>query len=280
MDANNILDNINTIAEKLYKSIEIEVYPILDKIVNIGPKILKEEPLKKIFFENRINGITVIANSLILLFLMYYICTQLLSIYNGNKADNILMFIVKIVIISIVINNSYYICSEILNIFELFSNAIDEVIFKSIGKEATFNELKEIIINIKDILNSDYISLEGIIKGILSFGSVTVLINFAIRYVTIIFLIIISPIGLACMASELTQEFSKTWFKLFISNLLIQIIVKIIIFIPLAFSKTSDIIYKVILVGAIYMIYRINNFAKEITSKFVSTKSKTNIFRG
>ena len=127
-------------------------------------------------------------------------------------------------------------------------------------------------------MNSDLLSLNGIIKGMISFGAVSVLINFSIRYVTVIFLIIISPFAFVSLASDLSIEIFKTWIKLMFTNLFIQIIVKLLILIPIAYKNTNNTMYKIILVGTIYLIYKINNFTKEILLKFTSEIKNYNIF--
>ncbi len=278
MQVQDILNNLNIIAEKLFKSVENQVFKTLDEIVLVGPDILKQEPLKNIFFENKLNGLVVIANSLILLFFIYYVLSNLLSMYNGNKVQNMYSFIIRIIFVAILVNSSYYICEQILNIFELFTNSIDQFAKSISGKVVNFENLKEIIVSINDFMNSDLLSLDGIIKGIISFGAVSVLINFSIRYVTIIFLIIISPFALVSIASELSIEFFKTWLKIFVTNLFIQIIVKLIIIIPIMYKHTNNIMYKIILVGTIYLIYKINYFTKEIFVKFSSQVKNFNFF--
>jgi hypothetical protein len=229
MQAQDLISNLNLIAEKLFKSVEGQVYELLDKILIITPEILKEEPLKNIFFENKINGITIIANALILFYLIYYSFTQLLSLYNGNKAENIYSFVIKLIIVSVLVNNSYFICEQILNIFSTFTGTITLFTNELSGKDISFVTLKENILSIKNFMKNDLLSLDGIIKGIISFGAVSILINFSIRYVTIIFLLIISPISFVTMSSDLTSGIFKTWGKIFVTSLITQVIVKIII---------------------------------------------------
>lgn len=278
MQAQDILNNLNIIAEKLFKSVETQVFKTLDEIVIIGEDILKVEPLKNIFFENKLNGLVIIANSLILLFFVYHILTNLISMYNGNKVPNMYSFLIRIVFVIILVNSSYYICEQILHIFELFTNSVDIFAREIAGKSVDFQSLKEVIISINDFMKSDLLSLDGIIKGMISFGAVSLLINFSIRYVTIIFLIIISPFALVSLASDLSIEFFKTWIKLIVTNLLVQIVVKLFIIIPLMYKHTNNIMYKIILVGTIYLIYRINTFTKEIFLKFSAQTKSFDIF--
>ena len=41
----NILNNLDIIADKIFKSVETQIFPLLDTILDISQDILKEEPL-------------------------------------------------------------------------------------------------------------------------------------------------------------------------------------------------------------------------------------------
>jgi len=279
MNVNDIINSLNLISEKLFKSVEGEVYTTLDKIVNISPDILKSDPLKNIFFENKVNGIIVIANSLMMLYITYYMFTQLMSLYNGNTTENIYTFIIKLVVVFILINNSYFICELILNITNEITNSIEMYGENISGQDLTFTNLKEKILSIKDFMKNDLLSLDGLIKGVISFGAITILINFSIRYVTMIFLLIIFPLTLTTLTSSITSGIFKSYFKIFIVTLFTQIIVKLVILIPLMYKDVDSIMYKIVLVGTIYIIYRINTFVKELFVKITEESKYTNIFR-
>lgn len=279
MNVNDILNSLNIISEKLFKSVEKEVYITLDKIIDIGPNILKIEPLKSVLFENKINGIIIIANSLMMFYITYYICSQIISLYNGNKAENIYIFIVKIIIISLIINNSYFIIELILDLFDKITYSINLYCSDVCGMDLTFNNLKEKILSIKDFMKNDFLTLDGLIKGVISFGAVTVLINFSIRYVTIIFLIIIFPLVITTLSSNITIGIFKSYFKILITSLTTQIIIKLILLIPLIYKDVNSIMFKVILVGSIYIIYKINMFIKDLLVKMSEESRNINIFR-
>lgn len=279
MEANDIITNLNYLLEKVFKSIEGEIFKTLDKLTMIGPEILKEEPLKNIVFENKVNGLVIIANTLILFFVIYYVFKQLIGIYNGNKIESIYVFIIRIIIVCIIVNFSYYICEEILNIFGILGESIDTYASDLINRKVTFENLKDSIINIENIINTDLVSLDGIIKGIISFGSVSILISFSVRYVTVIFLIIISPLAFVCLSSNLTSGIFNMWVKMLIVNLTLQIGIKLLIFIPLAYKNQNDIIYKIILVGTISLIYKFNIFIKELLARISNENNVKNIFK-
>lgn len=272
MSEQNILNSLNGVIEKFTLSFGEDFFKLLDKIVVITPNILKEEPLKYIFKSSE-NGIILIANSLILFYSCYYIFSIIISMYNGMTKENISHFILKLVVVVLIVNNSYYICNQILTFNELFNQSFSEFSNNIIGKEPNFSNLQKEVTNLEEILKNDNLTLEGIIKSLISFSSFSLIIVFSIRYVTIIFLIIISPITLMCMFSNVTRGITKTWGKVLFINLIIEIFIKLIILIPLAYKK-EDIIYKVILLGSIYVLLRINNFVKEFVAQISLPKKR------
>lgn len=279
MQVTDMINNLNLVFENLFKSVEGEVFVLLDKIIIFSPNILDQEPLKYIFTSKASSGMVIIANSLIIFQVLYYVFEQLLTLYNGNKNENIYVFIIKIICITVVVNNSYFICSQILEIIDAFTNSISLFSKQIAGQDVSFENLKENIIIIDDFMKSDLFSVNGLIKGIISFGSISVLINFSIRYVKIILLIIISPIALVCFSSSLTIEIANNWVKMLVTSLLLQVIIKIILLIPIAYKDVDSFMYKIVLVGSIQLIYSINNINLEIFSKISNRKNISNIYQ-
>lgn len=267
MNATNIIDNLNQISEKVFKFVEKEIYELLDKIVTIDLQIFNKEPLKLFFSKGIADSFIIIANALLIINIIYYIISILISMYNGKSVDNVNKFILKTISIGIIINYSYFICEEIIDCINNVTITIDYVSKHILNKELKFVNLREIIINIENFLKNDLISLNGLIKGMISFGSISIFIQFSIRYVKIIFLIIISPFAFLSMGHEITYGFFKMWIKLFFGNILIQIIVKLLLFIPIMCQSYNDNLYKVILVGVIHIIYRLNSFSQELFAK-------------
>jgi hypothetical protein len=61
---------------------------------------------------------------------------------------------------------------------------------------------------------------------------------------------------------------------MFITNMSIQVITKLVLIIPLAYKNTSSVMYKIVLVGTVYTLYKITNLSKELFAK-ISEKSST-----
>lgn len=270
MELSSVLGNFNALFEKILKSVESTIYKNLDKITDITPKLLKQEPIKKLFFSDKVNGIILIANSFVMFYICYYIICTFISMYNGKKIENFYSFILKMVLVLIFVNNSYYLCEQILNIFSIITNAIADFGKDAVGKEINFVNLNEKVTSIKKLMKDDAISLNGIIRGIISFASINIMINFSIRYVTIIFLIVFSPIGIILSFSKITRGIFKSWLNMLIVNLSIQVITKFILIIPLAFKTVNSDIFKMVVIGTMYLLYKLNTFIKEILNKIGS----------
>lgn len=275
MNVTDIISNLNSVFEKMFKSIEGEVYEVLDNIMVIKSDILSIEPIDKIISSS---GFILIANSIILFLVVYYTFTVLISMYNGNKSENVYHLIIKLILVGILVNNSYFLIEQILNLNESLTLGVESLCEDLAGKKVCFNSMKESILSIKDFMKADFLSLDGLIKGVLSFGTVTILINFCVRYVTIVFLIIISPIAFCLLASDLTSNIFFTWIKMLAVNLFSQVVLKIILVVPLMYKDTGSMMYKIILIGTIYIIYKFNGFVKEFFSKFSKDKINKNIF--
>lgn len=263
MEVDNILNAINIIAEKIFKSVEGEVFKGLDNFLIINENILEKEPLKILFVKGEEQGLVVLVMSFVIFFLVYYIIARIIAMYNGENVDNIFKYMLRIVICVICSASSVFLCELVLSM-----NGILTDIIANVGKDLTneticFESLREVVLNLEQYMSEEALSIDGIIKGVISFGATTILITFAIRYVIVIFLILISPIAIMFAASDATYGIFKSWTKMLCGNLLIQNVVIIILIIPLSVKNVDSNLYKIILVGSIYLLYRINNFSKE-----------------
>ncbi len=263
MEVTNIINAINVIAEKIFKSVEGEVFKGLDDLLIINHEILGKEPLKTLFVKGDSEGLIVLAMSFVIFFLGYYIIARMLAMYNGENVDNIFKYMLRIIICVICSMSTFFILEQILNINGLLTEALTSIGKDLTGEKICFESLREVVLNLDKYMSEEALSIDGIIKGVISFGATTILITFAIRYVTIIFLCVVSPIVIMFAASGATYGIFKSWIKMFLGNLFIQNVVVIILMIPLAVRDVDSDLFKIILVGSIYLLYRINNFSKE-----------------
>ena len=93
-----IIDTINSIFEKLFASIDNNLYSALDKITFINSDILSDDTFEKIFGTSTSDGILIIANSLLLGFILYYSIKYLLSHITYKQIEQPFSFIIKLII--------------------------------------------------------------------------------------------------------------------------------------------------------------------------------------
>ena len=132
MEVTNIINAINIIAEKIFKSVEGEVFTGLDDLLIINHEILDKEPLKTLFVKGEGEGIIVLVMSFVIFFLVYYIIARTIAMYNGENVDNIFKYMLRIIVCVICSASSLFILEQILNINGLLTETII-----SIGKDLT-----------------------------------------------------------------------------------------------------------------------------------------------
>lgn len=262
----DIVSVINTLAENVYSSIEQEVFVFLDEMLVIDKKILKLDIFKKLSFSSEDNYIILLALCFVTMFVICFGIKKIINMYSGSNDANTWKFVLKLIVSTMLMVSSYFLIETLLDI----NNMITEVL-KSIGEETTgyeisFETLKTVINKIDT--SSGFLSLNGAIKGLAGFGAVTVLINFCIRYITVVFLILVSPIAFMLSINDSTFGMFSQWLKLTISNLIIQNIVILVVMIPLSTKDMESNIFKILLVGSIYILYKVNSFVFEITAGF------------
>ena len=87
-----IIDTINTIFENLFSSIDNNLYSVLDDITFISSDILNDKNFENIFGTQSSNGILLIANSLLLAFILYYAIKYLLSHLTFSRCRTTIKF--------------------------------------------------------------------------------------------------------------------------------------------------------------------------------------------
>ena len=260
----NVLNNLNILLEKFFGTVESEVFGLLDKLYRITTEILKEEPLKRFQVKDVNSNILLILISISILFIVFYLITYMLSMYNGYKQENIFKFVFKLAVFLILSSSSMYIVETVLDINNMFTEVILSI-GKDVAKtEVSFEGLKECITDVEKHMSNDAVSVDGIIKGVVSLGASSILITLSIRYVTAIVLVLLSPIAIMFAASNNTYSLFLAWLKAFLINILTQNIIAVILIIPLSIKDTGELMYKIVLVGSIYLLYKINTFAREL----------------
>lgn len=261
-----IIDTINTIFENVLSSIDNNLYSVLDDITFISSDILTDKNFEKIFGTSASNGILLIANSLLLGFLLYYAIRYLMSHLTYQNVEHPFSFIIKMILFGICMNFSFFIIQMFLDLNFNISLAIRNLGENLFGKNICFSELISTI-NTSMSINTNSInifSIDGLIKSTLSISLLSLVLSYSIRYITMKVFVLLSPFALLSLTLNSTSWFFKSWLKNLFSLLFIQIIVSLVLLILFSLDFSSaNLLNKFIYVGGIYSLIKANSFVRE-----------------
>lgn len=261
-----ITETINNLLSNLFSSIDNSLYSVLDNLLFVGPDIFTDTSLQKILGSYNSNGLLLICNSLLIGIALYYACFLMMSKFTLSQVQNPNQFIFKLFFAAIAINSSLFIVEKFVTLFSNISLSIREV------GEITFSQNICISTFIEKFNSSVYIdnsslnifSLDGLMKGFVSVGLLNVAISYSIRYVLIKVFIIFAPFAFISLVNHNTSWVFKSWIKLFISLLSLQILVSLILLISFSIKfDGSDMFSKFVYMGSIYALIRSNSFIKD-----------------
>lgn len=261
-----IIYTINNIFENLFSSIDNNLYSVLDDITFINSEILKDKNFENIFGTTSSNGILLIANSLLIAFILYFSIRYLFSHLIYTKTESPSSFILKLVIFGISMNFSFFIVEQIIDINSNISLAIRNLGESLFHKNICFSELISTInTNISIDTNSlNIFSIDGLIKSTLTLSLLNLVFSYSFRYVMIKVLVLLSPFAFLCLTLDSTKMFFRVWLKNLFSLLFIQIIVSLVL--TLLFSmefSSSNLLSKFIYVGGIYALIKSNSLVRD-----------------
>lgn len=262
-----ILKSINELFSMIFSSIDNTIYSTLDNLTFISDNILSDGNFQKILGQSASDGILLVCNSLILGFIIYYSINYLISHLIYSKIDSPKQFIFKCVIFIAIMNSSLWVCSEIINIVSIITTVISDLSFSLFGKETTFSNFINII-NQNIYSSSDgfnLISFDGFVKSFISFGLINLIFTYSLRYIMVLVFSLMSPFAFLSLISNSSEWFFKVWIKNFISLLLVQVLISLILL--LAFSIPLDNnsnISKLLYIGIIYALIKSNSYMKEL----------------
>lgn len=259
---NIIIETINSIFSNLFSSIDNNIYSNLDTFTFIDKNIINNSFFEEILGSNGKNGVLYLTDALFLAIIIYYSIRLAYSSFSGNTIEKPSQFIFKMIILGIIINSSYFICEQILNINYLLSESIKEIGKSIVNKDISFSSL---ILNLNSTIsigqNSfDLFSFDGMIKSFISVGLLNLLFTYSLRYIMVQVFVITTPIVLVSLINSSTYWIFKSWAKGFFSLLILQSFVSIIITIMLSFDDSN----KLLLIGAIYALIKSNSYIREI----------------
>ena len=112
--SDTVTQTINSLFGNLFSSIDSNLYKALDSITFITTDIIDSSSFEKIFGKSSSSGFLLIANALLVGFIIYYFARHMLSSFAIVESQNPYKFIFKLIIIGICMNSSFYICEQII----------------------------------------------------------------------------------------------------------------------------------------------------------------------
>lgn len=262
----SIIETINSIFETLFSSIDTTIYSVLDELTFIDKNILNNSIFQKIFGSTGNNGLLVIANSLLVGFSLYYAIRLIYSYYMNLQIERPYQFIFKLLIFGIVMNCSYFICNQFIQINSFISDAIRTVGSNIFGHDISFSELINKL-NYLSIKENEFniFSFDGLIKSFISISLFNLIFSYSLRYIMVKVFILITPFAILSLINESTSWFFKTWLRTALSLLFQQSLVAIILLIIFSFNFSSNnIISQLMCIGGIYALVRANSYIRSL----------------
>lgn len=281
MEATNlsttIANTINELIQNLFSSIDNNIYSYIDEIIFLTPSSISNNNFEDLFTTSS-NSILVIANALILAYLLYYCVKLFLSYYSGTQVQRPYQFIFKLILCAIIMNSSYFICEQLINITDLITQALQEIGSNFTSKTISFKTLVTELNSVISISGTslDIFSLTGIIKSFCSIGLISLMFSYAIRLIMVKVFIILAPFAILSCSINSFSWFFRSWFRSFFSLLFMQFFITIILIVTLSLDFSSNLISKFLYVGSIYALTKSNTYIRSLIGG-ISTEINTNL---
>lgn len=281
MEATNlsttIANTINELIQNLFSSIDNNIYSYIDEIIFLTPSSISNNNFEDLFTTSS-NSILVIANALILAYLLYYCVKLFLAYYSGTQVQRPYQFIFKLILCAIVMNSSYFICEQLINITDLITQALQEIGSDFTSKTISFKTLVTELNSVISISGTslDIFSLTGIIKSFCSIGLISLMFSYAIRLIMVKVFIILAPFAILSCSINSFNWFFRSWFRSFFSLLFMQFFITIILIVTLSLDFSSNLISKFLYVGSIYALTKSNTYIRSLIGG-ISTEINTNL---
>lgn len=281
MEADNlsttIANTINELIQNLFSSIDNNIYSYIDDIIFLTPSSISSNNFEDLFTTSS-NSILVIANALILAYLLYYCVKLFLSYYSGTQVQRPYQFIFKLILCAIIMNSSYFICEQLINITDLITQALQEIGSNFTSKTISFKTLVTELNSVISISGTslDIFSLTGIIKSFCSIGLISLMFSYAIRLIMVKVFVILAPFAILSCSIDSFSWFFRSWFRSFFSLLFMQFFITIILIVTLSLDFSSNLISKFLYVGSIYALTKSNTYIRSLIGG-ISTEINTNL---
>ena len=257
-----IIQTINQIFSTMFSSIDNTLYTNLDNLVFINKDILNGSIFKSLLGANTLSGLVYLADAMLAGILIYYVIRYFYSNFVDVRIEEPHQFFFKLLIFAFAINGCYLILEQIININYFLSSSIQELGKSTTGMDISFSQL---LLNTNKFIGNDissinFMSFDGILKSFISVGLIGLALNYSLRFILLQVLILFAPFAILSLMTYSTSWIFQAWSKAFLSLLIVQIFVPIVIIIIFNIDPSN----KVLFVGGIYVMSKINSYVREI----------------
>lgn len=264
--ASIIIDAINSIFQTLFSSIDMNISTILDEVTFIDSHILDTSHFSSLFGLSSTSGILLIANSLIIGFLLYYAIRLLLSHLLITQAERPTSFILKLLFFGICMNSSLFICERLIFFNHTISSLIQSIGNDLLGTTINFSSLFDKINSIIVIEQNNFnlFSIDGILKSFLSVSLINLAFTYSIRFILTKVFVLIAPFAFLSLVNTATSSFFKAWIKCFVCLLFVQIFIALVFVILFSMNfNPTDSLSKFLICGAIFSLIKANDLVRQ-----------------
>ena len=257
-----IIQTINQIFSTMFSSIDNNLYGNLDNLVFIKSDILNSSIFKNLLGANTLSGLVYLADAMLAGILIYYVIRYFYSNFVDVKVETPPQFLFKLLIFAFAINGCYLVIEQVININYFISSSIQELGKNSTELNISFSQL---LINTNKFIGSDissinFLSFDGILKSFISVGLIGLALNYSLRFILLQVLILFAPFAILSLMTYSTSWIFQAWSKSFLSLLIVQIFVPLVIVVLFNIDPNN----KILFVGGIYVLSKINSYVREI----------------
>lgn len=258
-----ISETINSLFSTLFSSIDNSIYSILDDITFIDSTIISDNVYKNLFGLSSNEGILIISNILLFGIILYYAISRAIAYFTGSEIQSSISFIFRMIIFGILMNSSYFICEQILDLNSLFSLAIRNLGEMIFSKNICFSTLVTEINYTVSTSSFNLFSVDGIIKSFISLGLFNLIFSYSLRYILIKVFVLLAPFAILSLIHNKTKWIFSSWIRILFSLLFLQIFISIVLLISFSFTYSKNLLSKFMYIGCIYALIKSNSIVKD-----------------
>lgn len=211
-------------------------------------------------------GIILICNALLIGFLIYYAFSYLLSHLTFAKIQKPSQFIFKLIICTILLNFSIYLCYYLVLFCSYISILIRAAGSSILNTNISFSAFIEKVNQIFPMTSENFnlFSFDGMIRSLISVGFMNLAFTYSLRFIMIKVFSLISPFAILCLSIDNFSWIFKSWLKIYLSLLFLQILVSFILLIAFALQPYDNTALCYLLyLGTIYALIKSNSFMRD-----------------